>query len=100
MTHTDEIHGGGSYFSQNDLRLHFEHYRPNRSRRDPLASRKLDALMDLPADQLYSVLEGTGVLPVERLRSTPAAKSKSAESPAIVVPTAPRAVRGGQPPLQ
>ena len=102
MTQTDEVHSGGSYLSQNDLRLHFGLKTAAKIDRVEIRwpSGKLDTLTDLPADQFYSVLEGTGVVPAERICPTASAKSKSAASLAIVVQTAPRAVRGGQPPWQ
>ena len=79
MTQTDEIHSGGSYLSQNDLRVHFglgaaakidrvEVYWP---------SGKTDTLTNLSADQFYSVLEGSGVVPAERIRPAPPSKTKA-----------------------
>jgi enediyne biosynthesis protein E4 len=70
MTQTDEIHSGGSYLSQNDLRVHFglgsavkidsvEIHWP---------SGKVESLENLAADHFYSVLEGQGVVPAERIR--------------------------------
>ena len=102
MTQTVKIRSGGGYLSQNELRWHFG--LSTAAKIDHIEIRwpsgKLDTLMDLPADQFYSVLEGTGVVPAERICPTASAKSKSAASLAIVVQTAPRAVRGGQPPWQ
>jgi hypothetical protein len=70
MTQTGEVHSGGSYLSQNDLRLHFglgsatkidsvEIHWPSGvvDRRGPLA-----------ADQFYSVLEGHGIVPADEIR--------------------------------
>jgi hypothetical protein len=59
----DEVHGGGSYLSQNDLRLHFglgpaakidaiEVRWPNGS---------VEKFPSLPGDNLYTVLEGRGI---------------------------------------
>jgi len=78
MTQTDEIHSGGSYLSQNDLRVHFGLARATKIDRVEIRwpSGKMDTLTDLPADQFYSVLEGAGVVPAERIRPTPPAKSK------------------------
>lgn len=70
VTQTDEIHSGGSYLSQNDLRVHFglgpamkidtvEIHWPSGS---------VEKLTNLAADQFYSVLEGQGIVPVERIR--------------------------------
>jgi len=72
VTQTDEIHSGGSYLSQNDLRVHFglgvaakidsvEIHWP---------SGKVETLSNLKADQFYSVLEGQGVVPAEKIRPT------------------------------
>jgi hypothetical protein len=83
MTQTDEVHSGGSYLSQNDLRLHFGLNTAAKIGRVEIRwpSGKVDTLTDLPADQFYSVLEGTGVVPVERIRPLPV-KSKPAVAPA------------------
>ncbi len=82
MTQTDEVHSGGSYLSQNDLRLHFGLASAARVDRVEIRwpSGKLDTLTDSPADQFYSVLEGTGVVPVERIRPTSPVKAKPAVS--------------------
>ncbi len=64
MTQTDEIHSGGSYLSQNDLRVHFglgsatkiekvEIHWPSDTRR---------RLVNPGVDQHYSVIEGQWVL--------------------------------------
>ncbi len=92
MTQTDEVHSGGSYLSQNDLRLHFGLGAAAKIDRVEIRwpSGKLDTLTDLPADQFYSVLEGTGVVPAERIRPAPSAKAKPPASAEIDVPTAPR----------
>jgi hypothetical protein len=78
--------------SQNDLRLHFGLGAAAKIERVEIRwpSGKLDTLTDLPADQFYSVLEGTGVVPAERISPAPPAKAKAAASAEIDVPTAPR----------
>jgi hypothetical protein len=69
MTQTEEIHSGGSYLSQNDLRVHFglgaaikigsvEIWWP---------SGKIEAIKDLDVDKFYSVLEGQGIVPREKI---------------------------------
>lgn len=74
MTQTSQVLSGGSYLSQNDLRVHFglgaaktietvEVHWP---------SGKVDTMHNLAADHYYSVLEGTGIVPFARIR--PAAK--------------------------
>jgi len=71
MTQTDEIHSGGSYLSQNDLRVHFGLGAATKI--DSLEIRwpsgKVETLSNLAADQFYSVLEGQGIVPAEKIRS-------------------------------
>jgi hypothetical protein len=76
MTQTDEIHSGGSYLSQNDLRVHFGlgAARKIDSVEIRWPSGKIETLVDLSADQFYSVSEGQGVVPAERIRPAPAKK--------------------------
>lgn len=75
MTQTDEVHSGGSYLSQNDIRLHFglgsavkidsvEIHWP---------SGTVDRLGRLPADRHYAVREGSGIVPLEEIRPKQAA---------------------------
>jgi hypothetical protein len=70
MTQTDEIHSGGSYLSQNDLRVHFG--LGPASKIDSVEihwpSGATESLKDLAADKFYSVLEGKGVVPFEQIR--------------------------------
>jgi len=76
VTQTDEIHSGGSYLSQNDLRVHFGLGAAKRidSVEIHWPSGKTETLSDLASDQFYSVLEGQGIVPAERIR--PAAVKK------------------------
>jgi hypothetical protein len=76
MTQTEEIHSGGSYLSQNDLRVHFGlgGARKIDSVEIRWPSGRLETFNDVGADQFYSVLEGQGIVPPERIR--PAATSK------------------------
>jgi len=72
MTQTDEVRSGGGYLSQSDLRVHF----------GLGTSKKIDSveirwpsggtetLTNLAADSFYSVLEGEGVVPPEKIRPT------------------------------
>jgi enediyne biosynthesis protein E4 len=73
MTQTDEIHSGGSYLSQHDLRVHFG--LNTAAKIDSVEIRwpsgAVDTMEDLPADQFYSVLEGKGIVP--RAQIAPAA---------------------------
>ena len=87
ITQTDEIHSGGSYLSQNDLRLHFG--LGSATKIDHVEvfwpSGKTETLAGLAADQFYSVLEGSGIVAAARIRpASPApaspAKDKSVSS--------------------
>jgi len=72
MTQTDEIHSGGSYLSQNDLRVHFG--LGTATKIDSVEIRwpsgKVESLTNLDVDHFYSVLEGQGIVPAERIRPT------------------------------
>jgi len=70
MTQTDEVHSGGSYLSQNDLRLHFGLNAASKidSVEIRWPSGTLDTLKDLAADKFYSVLEGTGIVTADEIR--------------------------------
>ena len=72
MTQTDEVHSGGSYLSQNDLRIHFGLNTASKIDKVEIRwpSGTVDTLNDLAADQFYSVLEGKGVVPAEQIRPT------------------------------
>lgn len=74
MTQTEEIHSGGSYLSQNDLRVHFGLGATTKIDRVVIhwPSGAVETLTNLEADKFYSVLEGQGVVPFARIR--PAAK--------------------------
>ena len=76
MTQTEEIHSGGSYLSQNDLRVHFG--LGTASKIDSVEVRwpsgATDTLKNLAADTYYSVLEGKGIVPAEQIRPTKPAK--------------------------
>ena len=75
VTQTDEIHSGGSYLSQNDLRVHFGLGATTKidSVEIHWPSGKLESLSNLDADHFYSVLEGQGVVPAEKIRPAAAA---------------------------
>ena len=81
MTQTEEIYSGGSYLSQNDLRVHFG--LGSSTRIDSLEIRwpsgAVDVVKDLAADRFYSLLEGKGVVPFEQIR--PGAANSSAPKP-------------------
>jgi len=70
MTQTEEIHSGGSYLSQNDLRVHFG--LNTATRIDSVTIRwpsgKMETLKNLDVDKFYSVLEGHGTVSPEKIR--------------------------------
>jgi hypothetical protein len=70
MTQTEEIHSGGSYLSQNDMRVHFGIGAATKieSLEIRWPSGKIDAVKDLDADKFYSVLEGSGVVDAKALK--------------------------------
>jgi hypothetical protein len=72
MTQTDEVHSGGSYLSQNDLRLHFGLGSSNKIDKVEVywPSGAVETLTNLSADKFYSVLEGKGIVPAEVIRGT------------------------------
>jgi hypothetical protein len=73
MTQTDEIHSGGSYLSQNDVRVHFGLGAAKKIDGVEIhwPSGKVESLGELAVDQYYSVLEGQGIVPAERIRPQP-----------------------------
>ena len=65
-----EVISGGSYLSQNDLRLHFglgAHEKADAVEITWPSGRK-ETLKDLASDRAYAVLEGEGVVPENRIR--------------------------------
>jgi hypothetical protein len=70
MTQTEEIHSGGSYLSQNDLRVHFGLNTATKidSVEIRWPSGKIETLKNLESDKFYSVLEGQGIVPPARIR--------------------------------
>ena len=74
VTQTEEIHSGGSYLSQNDLRVHFGLGAIGKidSVEIRWPSGKVENLGSLPSDKFYSVLEGSGIVSPDRIRPTPA----------------------------
>ena len=76
MTQTAEVHSGGSYLSQNDVRVHFGVGSARKIDTVEIRwlSGKVETFGDLAPDQFYSVLEGQGIVPAARIR--PAAVKK------------------------
>jgi hypothetical protein len=73
ITQTEEIHSGGGYLSQNDLRVHFG--LGSATKVDLVEIRwpsgGTETINNLSADNFYSVLEGKGLVPVEQIRPKP-----------------------------
>jgi enediyne biosynthesis protein E4 len=76
MTQTAQVLSGGSYLSQNDLRVHFG--LGAAAKIDTVEIRwpsgVVDTLHNLDANHFYSVLEGAGIVPDARIRPTTAKK--------------------------
>lgn len=76
VTQTEEVRSGGSYLSQNDLRIHFGLGKSAKA--DSIEIRwnsgKVETLKDVAVDKFYSILEGEGIVPFEKIRPTKAAK--------------------------
>jgi hypothetical protein len=72
VTQTEEIHSGGSYLSQNDLRLHFGLGSATKVESVEIRwpSGSTDTLKNLAVDNFYAVLEGKGIVPPEQIRPT------------------------------
>jgi hypothetical protein len=64
-----EVRAGGSYISQNDPRLHFG--LGTEARMDEVEIRwpsgKVEVLRNVPADFIYSIVEGQGIADKTRL---------------------------------
>jgi hypothetical protein len=77
LSQMDELRSGGSYFSQNDLRMHFG--LDQASKVDLVEihwlSGQVDQLKDLEVNKLYVIQEGGKILKAETLQ--PATKRKS-----------------------
>ena len=70
LVQLDEVRSGGSYLSQNDLRLHFGLGSHDHVDRVEVLwpSGKTESITNLAADRFYAIKEGEGVVPRERLR--------------------------------
>ncbi len=76
VTQTDEVHSGGSYLSQNDLRIHFGLGASDKIQSVTIhwPSGRVETLNNLVVDKYYSVLEGQGIVPSEKIRPQPQKK--------------------------
>ncbi len=76
MTQTEEVRSGGSYLSENDLRIHFG--LGSATRIDSVEVRwpsgAVDRVSALAADRFYNLLEGTGSVSAETLHPKSAKK--------------------------
>jgi enediyne biosynthesis protein E4 len=63
LTQFDEVRSGASYLSQNDLRLHFGLGPATKMESVEIRwpSGKSEALKDVPADKIYTIVEGQGI---------------------------------------
>lgn len=72
ITQLEEIRSGGSYLSQNDLRVHFGLGRATKVDLIEIRwnSGKIETIKDVVADKFHSILEGEGIVPFARIRPT------------------------------
>ncbi len=77
LSQMDELRSGGSYFSQNDLRMHFGLEQAVKVDMVEIRwlSGQVDQLKDLDVNKLYTIQEGGKILKAEVLQ--PAGKRKS-----------------------
>ena len=73
LVQADEVRSGGSYLSQNDLRLHFglgEHTRADKVELT-WPSGKKETLANLAADRFYTIQEGKGIIATRAAAPSP-----------------------------
>lgn len=70
VTQIEEVRSGGSYLSQNDLRVHFGLGKA--AKVDLIEIRwpsgNVETLRDVAADKFYALLEGSGIVPFDKIR--------------------------------
>ena len=70
VVQTEEIRSGTSYLSQNDLRVHFGLGKAVKA--DSIQIRwpsgKTEIIKDVAVDKFYSILQGSGIVPFEKIR--------------------------------
>jgi hypothetical protein len=73
LVQTGEVRSGGSYLSQNDLRLHFGLGAKQTVDKLEIVwpTGKTETLRNLFADHLYEIKEGTGIVSAEAVRPGP-----------------------------
>ena len=86
MTQSDEIHSGGSYLSQNDLRVHFGLGSATKIDNVEIhwPSGLVEELTNLAADHHYNVLEGKGVVDPSVARPVPTKHGAPSSAPGVV----------------
>ena len=69
MEQIDEVHGGGSYLSCNDQRLHFGlgHDAVMKRIQIQWPSGLKEELKNVPGDAIYTILEGQGIKDTAKL---------------------------------
>ncbi len=70
VVQTEEIRSGGSYLSQNDLRVHFGLGKATKAESIEIRwnSGKIETIKDVAAGKFYAVSEGEGIVPFEKIR--------------------------------
>jgi ASPIC and UnbV/FG-GAP-like repeat len=73
LVQEDEVRSGGSYLSQNDLRLHFGLATHTRIEKAEIfwPSGATEVLKDLPSDRFYTLREGQGVIATQPPNPSP-----------------------------
>jgi hypothetical protein len=69
MTQFDEVRGGGSYLSQNDLRLHFGLGEAKSMTTVTIRwpNGNAETLSNVAADAIYTITEGRGITDTQKL---------------------------------
>ncbi len=70
LSQLGEVQSGGSYLSQNDLRLHFGLGKHDKVESVEITwpSGEKETLNNVPANHIYSILEGSGIVPAEKIK--------------------------------
>ncbi len=73
LVQTSAVLSGGSYLSQNDLRIHLGLGSSKRVDKVEISwpAGKTEVLTDLPADHIYDVKEGEGIVAQEKIKPVP-----------------------------
>lgn len=70
IVQTEEVRSGGSYLSQNDLRVHFGLGKAKKIDSVEIRwnSGKVETIKDIEVNRFHSILEGEGIVPFDRIR--------------------------------